>query len=265
VRYIYLLQSESVISQRYAGVTSDVKQRLAGHNAGKYPHTSKYVPWKLVTYVAFSDDQDAETFERYLKSGSRQRSPGKDCGRSGTASDETGHLELQLATHNKQIGIYPLYPDSAPYIELIMSSFGEWKYIADRDATIIAYRRAERGGADTCDCVRCRNFRVARAHVFSDKFLTLLDRLGIDPPKDAEVYHNARLTAGRHNYDGWYRFIGSLDETGDFPPIGLGDGFTMRMCHASAPRLPSLEGAPVVQIEFDSETVPWLLDEPELM
>jgi putative endonuclease len=55
VRYVYLSQSKSVIDQRYVGVTSHLKQRLADHNAGKSPHTSKYVPWKLVTYVAFSD------------------------------------------------------------------------------------------------------------------------------------------------------------------------------------------------------------------
>ena len=70
MRYVYLLQSESVTDQRYVGVTSDLKQRLADHNAGKSPHTSKYLPWKLVTYIAFSDDQKAETFEHYLKSGS---------------------------------------------------------------------------------------------------------------------------------------------------------------------------------------------------
>lgn len=70
MRYVYLLQSEAVVGQRYVGVTFDLKQRLAEHNAGKSPHTSKYVPWKLVTYVAFSDEGKAETFERYLKSGS---------------------------------------------------------------------------------------------------------------------------------------------------------------------------------------------------
>ena len=70
MRYVYLLQSEAVVGQRYVGVTSDLKQRLADHNAGKSPHTSKYIPWKLVTYVAFSEAQKAETFERYLKSGS---------------------------------------------------------------------------------------------------------------------------------------------------------------------------------------------------
>ena len=70
MRYVYLLQSKSAICQRYVGGTSDLKQRLAQHNAGKSPHTSKYLPWKLVTYVAFSDEQKAETFERHLKSGS---------------------------------------------------------------------------------------------------------------------------------------------------------------------------------------------------
>jgi len=70
MRYVYLLQSESALDQRYVGVTSDLKQRLADHNAGKSPHTSKFTPWTLVTYVAFSDAQKAETFERYLKSGS---------------------------------------------------------------------------------------------------------------------------------------------------------------------------------------------------
>jgi putative endonuclease len=70
LHYVCLLQSEAFIGQRYVGVTSDLKRRLADHNARKSPHTSKYVPWKLVTYVAFSDERKAESFERYLKSGS---------------------------------------------------------------------------------------------------------------------------------------------------------------------------------------------------
>ena len=70
MHYVYLLESEAVARERYVGATSNLKQRLAEHNAGKFPHTSKYAPWKLVTYVAFSDQRKAEAFERYLKSGS---------------------------------------------------------------------------------------------------------------------------------------------------------------------------------------------------
>ncbi len=68
--FVYLLESEAFEGQRYVGMASDVKQRLADHNAGKSAHTSKFAPWRVVTYVAFSDRQKAEAFERYLKSGS---------------------------------------------------------------------------------------------------------------------------------------------------------------------------------------------------
>jgi predicted GIY-YIG superfamily endonuclease len=46
MRYVYLLQSEAFVDQRYVVSTSDLKQRMAEHNAGKSPHTSKYAPWK---------------------------------------------------------------------------------------------------------------------------------------------------------------------------------------------------------------------------
>jgi putative endonuclease len=70
MRYVYLLESEAAAGQRYVGVTTDLRQRLTEHNAGKSSHTSKYLPWRLVTYVAFTDERKAEDFERYLKSGS---------------------------------------------------------------------------------------------------------------------------------------------------------------------------------------------------
>ncbi|MGZ5918159.1 MAG: GIY-YIG nuclease family protein [Methyloceanibacter sp.] len=54
----------------YVGITSDLRARLVKHNAGEVPHTSKYRPWRLKTYVAFSDEARAIAFEKYLKSGS---------------------------------------------------------------------------------------------------------------------------------------------------------------------------------------------------
>jgi hypothetical protein len=52
-------------------------RRLAKHNAGKSAHASKFIPWKLVTYITLSEWQRAETFERYLKSGSGHASARK--------------------------------------------------------------------------------------------------------------------------------------------------------------------------------------------
>ena len=68
--YVYLLESKISPDQRYVGLTTDLKRRFADHNAGKSPHTSKFMPWRLVTYIAFQDQAKATTFERYLKSGS---------------------------------------------------------------------------------------------------------------------------------------------------------------------------------------------------
>jgi predicted GIY-YIG superfamily endonuclease len=51
-------------------LTSDLKNRIAERNAGASPHTSKFVPWEIVTAVYFADQRRAEVFERYLKSGS---------------------------------------------------------------------------------------------------------------------------------------------------------------------------------------------------
>ena len=77
MHYVYLLESLTCSDQRYVGVTADLRRRFAAHNAGKSAHTSKFKPWKLVTYLAFSDPEKAFAFERYLKSGSGQAFSGK--------------------------------------------------------------------------------------------------------------------------------------------------------------------------------------------
>ena len=68
--YVYLLRSEADSKQTYVGFTQDLRKRLDDHNAGKAKHTSKFRPWKLETYVAFSDPEKARAFERYLKTSS---------------------------------------------------------------------------------------------------------------------------------------------------------------------------------------------------
>jgi putative endonuclease len=70
VHYVYLLESLSAPGERYVGLTLDLRARVKEHNSGKSPHTSKFKPWRVATYVAFSDRSKAEHFERYLKSGS---------------------------------------------------------------------------------------------------------------------------------------------------------------------------------------------------
>jgi predicted GIY-YIG superfamily endonuclease len=70
MRYVYLLESVDRPDQRYVGLTIDLRKRLASHNSGQSTHTAKRKPWRLITYVAFSDVTKAIAFERYLKSAS---------------------------------------------------------------------------------------------------------------------------------------------------------------------------------------------------
>ena len=70
MKYVYLIESISCPGKRYIGLTRSLDKRLKEHNAGKSPHTSKFIPWRVVVAIRFADDQKADAFESYLKSGS---------------------------------------------------------------------------------------------------------------------------------------------------------------------------------------------------
>jgi putative endonuclease len=68
--YVYILRSVEYPERYYIGIAGDLRARLKKHNAGEVSHTSKYAPWTIKTYIAFSDDTQAFAFEKYLKSAS---------------------------------------------------------------------------------------------------------------------------------------------------------------------------------------------------
>ena len=70
MKHVYVLESLSNPARRYVGSTFDIENRLAEHNAGESVHTRKYCPWRVGVKISFADDDKAEAFERYLKSGS---------------------------------------------------------------------------------------------------------------------------------------------------------------------------------------------------
>ena len=68
--YVYILRSVQTPERFYVGLTQDLKRRLARHNAGEVPHTSKFRPWRIKTAISFTDAQNAAEFEKYLKTAS---------------------------------------------------------------------------------------------------------------------------------------------------------------------------------------------------
>jgi putative endonuclease len=70
--YLYILQSEAHPERFYTGRTLDLRVRLRRHNEGMVPHTAKWKPWRIKTYIALSNTDRALALERYLKSSLRQ-------------------------------------------------------------------------------------------------------------------------------------------------------------------------------------------------
>ncbi|MCX7358231.1 MAG: GIY-YIG nuclease family protein [Alphaproteobacteria bacterium] len=70
MRHVYILQSVADGEHFYVGMTEDIAARLDKHNSGGVPHTGKFKPWRVKTYVTFSDNAQAAAFEKYLKSAS---------------------------------------------------------------------------------------------------------------------------------------------------------------------------------------------------
>lgn len=70
MHYVYILKSVSFSKKFYVGQTKDLKKRLKHHNSGKVDHTKKYLPWEIETYIAFSSEEAARSFEKYPKEGS---------------------------------------------------------------------------------------------------------------------------------------------------------------------------------------------------
>ena len=68
--FVYILKSLKDPSKTYIGFTKDIERRLAEHNNETQTYTKRYAPWKLHTYIVFSELKKALAFEKYLKSGS---------------------------------------------------------------------------------------------------------------------------------------------------------------------------------------------------
>jgi putative endonuclease len=68
--HVYVIASEGFAERYYIGFSTQIEQRLAEHNGGKNPSTSKYRPWRLAAVISFPEKAQALRFERYLKGGS---------------------------------------------------------------------------------------------------------------------------------------------------------------------------------------------------
>lgn len=65
--YIYFILSNSDF---YVGTSDNLRLRINDHLTGNVEATKKYLPCKLICYIAFQSKLKAKQFEKYLKTGS---------------------------------------------------------------------------------------------------------------------------------------------------------------------------------------------------
>lgn len=70
--YVYVLESKSA-DQIYIGYTHDLKARLIKHNQGLNFSTKPYMPWEIIHYEAYLNENDAKRREKYLKTNQGSR------------------------------------------------------------------------------------------------------------------------------------------------------------------------------------------------
>ena len=137
---------------------------------------------------------------------------------------------------------------------------GDQTVLYDRERTEGAYAGMKSGDAERCGCSHCQNFAAQRSTAYPETFRRVLDRLGIDPAKEGEVYECGQEGSLRL-YSGWFYFSGELIEPGE-RMIDAGSGF--QFYFSDAKRLPESTGdfgGNVLAVEFSGAKVPWIISE----
>ncbi len=117
---------------------------------------------------------------------------------------------------------------------LVEVQVGDQTIRYDREATAQIYATTTTGWAERCGCVGCRNYLVQRDEIYPPVFRELLDRLGIDPNKEAEVVLDGPLESGLCHYGGWFFFVGEMLKPSDTWEALPGTQVKMRPHHDAA-------------------------------
>ena len=140
-----------------------------------------------------------------------------------------------------------------------------WVIEHDRAATSRAYDLA-RGTRHVCDCLYCRNYRVARESARPEGLTEILVSFGIQPAMETEVAELGPVTSGNRLYSGWYSFVGEVRcDPGDRMLVVPADASTtvewrIFFTAGRALAFDTFGNVRLVQLEFQV-VLPWVLSE----
>jgi hypothetical protein len=131
----------------------------------------------------------------------------------------------------------------------------------DSVRTRTAYTSMNSGFAERCGCAHCRNFVAQRSTVYPEKFLQLLELLGVDPEKEGDV-HKGGAPGSLMEYGGWFYVAGELIEAGE-RMADAGSGFQYFFRRSRMPTSLADFGDRVLALEFLTRLAWVISDDPE--
>ena len=135
---------------------------------------------------------------------------------------------------------------------------GDYVLEVDPERTKATYRQIEKGGAETCGCSGCKNYRAALPESLPKEVVLFFSTAGVDPTKDAEIYEQGELSHGVRSYGGEYYLWGTIVTEPRKEQV-LSNNF----------RFTFMQPSPLAQKQFRSEgalcfyftaELPWVLD-----
>lgn len=130
-------------------------------------------------------------------------------------------------------------------------TIGKWKIQYDRATTLKLYKEIRPSLIWQCNCYSCRNYNFIREKIYPGNFLEILDKLGINYKKEAEIYHIRKTGFKKQLYCGWYHFTGRfIKNPGRNSVIYLSDNFQIFFTENKILVHDVFNTHPVIQVEF---------------
>jgi hypothetical protein len=131
----------------------------------------------------------------------------------------------------------------------------------DCERTRTAYAGMKTGSTQSCGCRFCRNFVAQRNLVYAEQIRQVLDRLGIDPEKEGDLFEEGP-EGSLVRYCGWFHLAGEVIQAGERMTDG-GAGLQYFFRASYRPRALADFGEEVLVLEFSTK-LPWVIsDRPE--
>jgi len=134
-------------------------------------------------------------------------------------------------------------------------TLGTWRIWYDQTKNQEIYARIPTGSCEDCKCDGCKWFAENRENFYPKSFLNLLEKLGIDYRKEAELITYGDAAGENEPRGGLFHLLGHI-ESGDETLQYLDSNFCLDMNDDQSLLQDQFEGLATVKLEWSHPSTP---------